>query len=39
MQLADATFINDRGEIIGQGLLPNGDVHAYLLIPTREAQQ
>ena len=25
--------INDRGEIAGQGLLPNGDVHAVLLIP------
>jgi len=25
--------INDRGEIAGQVLLPNGDVHAALLIP------
>jgi probable HAF family extracellular repeat protein len=28
-----ASFINDRGEIAGEGLLPNGDVHAILLIP------
>lgn len=25
--------INDRGEIAGRGVLPNGDVHAILLIP------
>ena len=29
----DPTFINDRGEIVGNGLLPNGDQHAVLLIP------
>jgi uncharacterized membrane protein len=28
-----AEEINDRGEIIGSGLLPNGDRHAVLLIP------
>jgi len=28
--------INDRGEIAGQGVLPNGDVHAVLLIPCDE---
>jgi probable HAF family extracellular repeat protein len=28
--------INDLGEIAGQGLLPNGDVHAVLLIPCDE---
>jgi probable HAF family extracellular repeat protein len=27
------TIINDRGEIAGQGQLPNGDIHAFLLIP------
>jgi probable HAF family extracellular repeat protein len=27
------TFINDRGEIDGQGQLPNGDIHAFVLIP------
>jgi probable HAF family extracellular repeat protein len=26
-------YINDRGEISGNGLLPNGDQHAILLIP------
>lgn len=29
----DAVFINDRGEIAGEGVLPNGDVHAVLLVP------
>jgi len=28
-----ASNINDRGEIAAAGLLPNGDVHAVLLIP------
>src|SRR5215472_1492658 len=27
------SIINDRGEIAGQGQLPNGDIHAFLLIP------
>jgi probable HAF family extracellular repeat protein len=31
--LEDADYINDRGEIIGYALLPNGDEHGYLLIP------
>ncbi|MGA8440735.1 MAG: hypothetical protein WB714_21090 [Candidatus Sulfotelmatobacter sp.] len=31
--LEEADFINDRGEIIGFALLPNGDEHAFLLIP------
>src|SRR5256885_5647684 len=26
-------FINDRGEISGFGTLPNGDQHAFLMIP------
>jgi hypothetical protein len=29
----DADFINDSGEIAGRGVLPNGDVHAILLVP------
>jgi len=29
-------LINDRGEIAGKGLLPNGDTHAILLIPCDE---
>ncbi|MEO6834491.1 MAG: hypothetical protein ABI231_01100 [Candidatus Tumulicola sp.] len=28
--------INDRGEIAGLGTLPNGDVHAFLLVPNRQ---
>lgn len=28
--------INDRGEIAGRGVLPNGDQHAFLLIPCDE---
>jgi probable HAF family extracellular repeat protein len=31
--LTEAIYINDRAEIAGIGLLLNGDVHAYLLIP------
>jgi probable HAF family extracellular repeat protein len=27
------TIINDRGEIAGQGQLPNSDIHAFVLIP------
>jgi probable HAF family extracellular repeat protein len=33
LQLAEAQFINDRGEITGTAVLPNGDEHAFLLIP------
>jgi probable HAF family extracellular repeat protein len=28
-----ASFVNARGEIAGVGMLPNGDIHAILLIP------
>ena len=35
----DPTFINDRGEIVGNGLLPNGDQHAVLLIPCDESHR
>jgi probable HAF family extracellular repeat protein len=31
--LTVATLISDRGEIAVQGVLPNGDTHAFLLIP------
>ncbi len=34
--LTEATFVNDRGEIAAQGTLPNGDTHAFLLIPCDE---
>jgi probable HAF family extracellular repeat protein len=33
LHLQDATVINDRGEIVCTGVLPNGDVHAVLLVP------
>jgi probable HAF family extracellular repeat protein len=33
LTLTEAIYINDRGEIAGDALLLNGDVHAYLLIP------
>lgn len=33
MQLLAALNINNRGEIAGFGVLPNGDGHAFLLIP------
>ena len=32
----DGAFINDRGEIAEMGVLPDGDVHAFLLIPCDE---
>jgi probable HAF family extracellular repeat protein len=38
LELADAAAasINDRGEIDGDRVLPNGDTHAFLLIPCDE---
>ncbi len=33
VQVNSAVSINDRGEIAGFGPLPNGDVHAFLLVP------
>jgi probable HAF family extracellular repeat protein len=33
LHLQDATVINERGEIVCTGVLPNGDQHAVLLIP------
>ena len=33
LTLNEAVFINDSGEISGAGTLPNGDQHAFLLIP------
>jgi probable HAF family extracellular repeat protein len=32
----DGAFINDRGEIAGVRVLPDGDLHAFLLIPCDE---
>ena len=34
-----ASQINERGEIVGLGVLPNGDERAVLLIPCREDDQ
>jgi hypothetical protein len=33
LDLLDATEINDRGEIACQGLDPDGNLHACLLVP------
>jgi probable HAF family extracellular repeat protein len=33
LQLLDALEINERGEIVGQGAMANGDQHVFLLIP------
>ena len=33
LQLNEAKFINDAGTIAGAAFLPNGDQHAFLLIP------
>lgn len=33
-----ASDINDRGEIAGLASLPNGDIHAYVLIPNAQGQ-
>jgi probable HAF family extracellular repeat protein len=35
-QLTDADYINEGGEITASGVLPNGDNHAFLLIPCDE---
>jgi hypothetical protein len=29
-----ASYIDDRGEIVAQGMLPSGDVHTALLVPS-----
>jgi probable HAF family extracellular repeat protein len=33
LTLDEPEFINDRGEIVGHGFLPNGDVHEFMLVP------
>jgi len=33
LHLHEPLFISDRGEIVGKALLPNGDAHAFVLIP------
>ena len=37
LHLAGALHINDRGEIAGNGTLPSGDAHNFLLIPCDDA--
>lgn len=37
LTLSVAIFINDRGEIAGNGVLANGETHAYVLIPCGES--
>ncbi len=39
VQLNAAVGLNERGEIVTQGTLPNGDQHAYLLVPCDENHQ
>jgi len=36
LQLFNAVYITDRGEITGFGILANGNVHTFLLIPCDE---
>jgi probable HAF family extracellular repeat protein len=35
----DGAVINDRGEIAEMGVLPDGDIHAFLLVPCDENHQ
>jgi len=32
LHLTEADYINDQGDIVGRGVLPNGDQHIFLLI-------
>jgi probable HAF family extracellular repeat protein len=38
IEVTDAFDINDRGEIAGGGVLPNGDFHAVVLVPASAAE-
>jgi probable HAF family extracellular repeat protein len=33
MTLTTPVYINDSGEIVGNGVLPNGNTHAFVLVP------
>ena len=35
LTIIDGETINDRGEIAGNGVLPNGNIHAVVLVPLR----
>jgi probable HAF family extracellular repeat protein len=37
--LFSANAINNKGQIVGNGMSPNGEYHAYLLTPTAEAPE
>jgi probable HAF family extracellular repeat protein len=37
LHLNSAEYINDKGEIVGHGTLPNGDQRIFLLIPTEDS--
>jgi probable HAF family extracellular repeat protein len=36
LTLVEPHYINERGEITGNGVMPNGDLHAFLLTPCEE---
>jgi probable HAF family extracellular repeat protein len=33
LHLSESLYINDNGAIAGHGVLPNGDLHAFILLP------
>lgn len=37
LQVIEGTFINDRGEITGNALTPEGNIHAVVLLPCDES--
>jgi probable HAF family extracellular repeat protein len=37
LRLTEAVYINEQGEIVGLGVLPNGDQHVVLLVPAAMA--
>jgi probable HAF family extracellular repeat protein len=39
LTLAMPLYINDSGAIAGNGLLPNGDMHAFLLVPCEDGDR
>jgi probable HAF family extracellular repeat protein len=39
LQLNEAKFINDAGRITGAAFLPNGDQHAFVLIPCEAGEE
>jgi hypothetical protein len=39
LYLYTASYINDSGEIIAQGMLPHSDIHTVLLVPSGDCEQ